>query len=85
MKLADKTGLEVETLTHYLIMALDSLDVYGRVVSYDPVQIELEEGDKHIGHVLILEDGSRVYPPDFKRVDKAEKTMLESLKEDRLL
>jgi hypothetical protein len=85
MRRDDKTGLEVETLTHYLIMALDNLDLYGRVVSYDPVQIEVEEGERHIGHILILEDGSRVYPPDFHQVDKAEKMMLEYLKEDRLL
>jgi hypothetical protein len=86
MRREDKTGLEVETLTHYLIMALDAIDLYGRVANYDPVQIEIEEKDAHLGYILILDDGSRVYPDSLdSRVDKLEKAMLSYLQDDRLL
>jgi hypothetical protein len=86
MRREDKTGLEVETLTHYLIMALDAMDLYGRVASYDPVQIEVEEQDAHVGYILIMDDGARVYPDSLAyKVDKLEKSMVGYLQEDRLL
>lgn len=86
MRREDKTGLEVETLTHYLVMALDSLDLYGRVASYDPVKIEVEKQDAHVGDVLIMDDGSREYPDSLaSKVDRIERLLVSYLQEDRLL